>query len=275
MHDYKHRLRALVNGDRHPIRAEMQRTGGDGEVAVFRLYDAIDSWGGEWGVSAREVAAALDELPASTTEIRLHINSPGGEVFEGIAILNALRSHKARVVAVVDGIAASAASFIAVGADETVMARNAELMIHDAWGLTIGNAQDMRDMADLLDHHSDNIASIYADKTGGDVATWRAAMSAETWYSAEEAVAAGLADQVDKKQTADAKNRYDLTIFTYAGRDQAPAPAAVIPEPPAPPAPSGEETDPDGAPVTLPEPAADEDVELELVARSLEHLARF
>jgi hypothetical protein len=85
--------------------------------------------------------------PDDTSEIRLHINSPGGEVYEGLAILNQLRNHPARRVAVIDGLAASAASFIATGADEVVMGQNTQLMIHDAWGLCVGAAIDMRDMA--------------------------------------------------------------------------------------------------------------------------------
>src|SRR4051812_3626258 len=82
------------------------------DVATMRLYDVIDSWGGEWGISAREIADALDSVP-DVKEINLHINSPGGDAFEGIAILNLLRQHPANVTAYVDGIAASAASFIA------------------------------------------------------------------------------------------------------------------------------------------------------------------
>ena len=164
-------------------------------TAVLRLYDPVDSWGGEWGVSAKEFAAALDGVKASS--IRLHINSPGGEVYDAIAITNALRRHPANVHAVVDGIAASAASFIAASADRLTMAPNSELMIHDAWGLGIGPASALRDMADQLDRVSDNIASIYAGKAGGLVGDWRSLMLAETWLSAGEAVEAGLADDVE------------------------------------------------------------------------------
>lgn len=257
-HDYWRRLRALTNTSRQPLRAEIPEPGGDDTVAVFQLYDPIDSWGGDFGVSAKEFTTALADLPDTVGEIRLHVNSPGGEVFEGIAILNALRNHPARVVAVVDGIAASAASFVAVGADETIMGRNAELMIHDAWGLCVGNADDMRKLADNLDRLSDNIASVYADKAGGDIATWRAAMAEETWYSAEEAVEAGLADRVGTaKQPA---NSFDLSIFNYAGRSEAPDPLAKT-DPPSTDksAPSAEATAPDTAPVTVPATAADED----------------
>lgn len=229
MKDFRQRLRALHTADRQPLRAELPAVDVEAGVAVIRLYDPIDSWGEYWGVSAKEFAATLDELGDDVNEIRLHVNSPGGDVFDGIAILNALRSHPALVVVTVDGIAASAASFIAAGADELIMARNSELMIHDAWGLCVGNAEDMRKLAGDLDRISSNIASIYADKAGGTVADWRAAMVAETWYSAEEAVAAGLADRVeDRKADAEVKNRFDLTIFTYAGRDHAPAPDPQI-----------------------------------------------
>lgn len=224
------RLRALNRGDRTPVRAEVPGSDIDGLTATIRLYDPIDGYGENWGISAKEFAVALDGLPSNITEIRLHINSPGGDVFDGIAIVNALRAHKARIVAVVDGIAASAASFIACAADETIMAPNSELMIHDAWGLCVGNAGEMREMADMLDHISDNIASIYAAKAGSDTATWRAAMSGESWYSAAEAVAAGLADSVTEAKPADeVKNRHDLSIFQFAGRDEAPTPQAAEP----------------------------------------------
>lgn len=211
-------------------------------VATIRLYDVIDSWGGFWGISAQEVAEALDKLGSDVTEIRLHINSPGGEIFEGIAIKNVLRAHQAKVVAVVDGLAASAASFIAVSMDETVMGENTQLMIHDGWGICIGPAADMRKTAELLDHLSDNIASMYAAKAGGSTEEWRDAMLAETWYSADEAVEAGLADRVDGAAADDdPANRFDLSGFKYAGRAAAPAPKrakAATPPPPKVPAPA-------------------------------------
>jgi hypothetical protein len=129
-------------------------------------------------------------------------------------------------------LAASAASFIAMASDEIVMGRNSEMMIHDAWGICMGPAVDMRDLADKLDHLSNNIASIYAGKAGGTTADWRVPMLAETWYSAEEAVAAGLADRVEAAQ-APAENHFDLSVFTYAGRAKAPAPQkAQATEPP-------------------------------------------
>jgi ATP-dependent protease ClpP protease subunit len=209
------------------VRAEAEVPDVVDGVAKMRIYDPIDSWGGDWGVSAKEFTRALDLVPAEANEIRLHINSPGGEVWEAFAILNALRNHPARVVAVVDGLAASAASFIATGADEVVMGRNTQLMIHDAWGLCVGAAVDMRDTADRLDQLSDNIASVYAAKAGSDTATWRAAMLAESWYNPDEAVAAGLADRVEGEKPDDAKAFDTKTLFNHAGRSAAPAP--VIP----------------------------------------------
>ncbi len=202
-------------------------------VHVLRLYDPIDDWGGVWGVSAKEFGDALAALPDDTHTIRLHINSPGGMVFEAVAILNQLRQHRARVVAVVDGLAASAASFIACGVDELQMSPNTQLMIHDAWGICIGAASDMRGVAELLDRLSDNIAAIYASKSGGDVAEWRTAMLAESWYSADEAVAAGLADSVVGDEPEPANLLADAVRATasvgakYSGRDQAPAPVIV------------------------------------------------
>jgi ATP-dependent Clp endopeptidase proteolytic subunit ClpP len=224
---------------RTPIRAEQPTPRSSGSVATLRLYDPIDSWGGDWGISAKEFVAVLDGLPDDTTEIKLLINSPGGHVWEGLAILNALRSHPAKVTAVVEGIAASAASFIAAGADELHVMPNAELMIHRAWGGCIGNAQDMQKMAADLDHEDRNLASIYAAKAGGEVDDWLTCMSEETFFSAEEAVTAGLADRVlptPKKDTpdatAEAKARFDLSVFSAKRRDRStPAANAVVTDP--------------------------------------------
>lgn len=168
-----------------------------GTVASIRLFDPIDSYGGWWGMSAKEFAVALDALPANVDTIELLINSPGGDAFDGLAIVNVMRAHPARTVAVVQGLAASAASYIACAADETVMAANSTLMIHDAWSYAGGNAAELREVADVLDKLSSQLADIYAAKAGTDAAEWRTAMEAETWYTADEAVTAGLADRVE------------------------------------------------------------------------------
>jgi ATP-dependent Clp endopeptidase proteolytic subunit ClpP len=157
------------------------------EVSIF---DEI----GYWGVTASDFVKDLQGVSAKN--ITLHINSPGGDVFDGLAILNSLRQHPATVNVIIDGLAASAASFIAMAGDSVVIAPNAMVMIHEASGLVMGNSQDMTEMAALLDKTSANIASVYAQRAGGDVESWRQAMRTETWYSDQEAVDAGLADQI-------------------------------------------------------------------------------
>jgi ATP-dependent protease ClpP protease subunit len=237
------------------IRAEQPTTTDDDTAATLYLYGPIDSWGGFWGISAAEVASALATLPAGTTEITLRINSPGGEVFEAVTIMNLLRDHQARIIARVDGLAASAASFLAVSADELIMGGNTELMIHDAWGLAIGNAADMRSYADLLDRVSNDSAAVYDAKAGGGVDHWREYMLAESWFTAEESVELGLADSVntgndepaDEEAAPAARMAFDTeTLFTYAGRSAAPAPAplptAITATPPTPAAPAATTT---------------------------------
>jgi ATP-dependent protease ClpP protease subunit len=164
----------------------------DSSADVF-IYDEIGEsfWGG--GVSAQTLAAELAALDVD--ELNVYINSPGGAAWDGIAIMNAIRRHRAHVTVHVDGLAASAASVIAMAGDRVVMNRGSELMIHDASGGAYGNAELMDEVATILHKLSDSIADVYAGRTGTDRATWRAAMQAETWYTAEEAVAAGLADE--------------------------------------------------------------------------------
>jgi ATP-dependent protease ClpP protease subunit len=170
------------------------RLSADATKATIRLYGPIDPYGGFWGTSAKEVAAALDGLDDSVTELQLRINSPGGSAFEALAILNLLRAHPVRVTAVVDGLAASAASLIAAGCDETIMSPGTQMMVHGPSGLCWGTAADMRETADVLDKIAASMASIYAEAAGGKIADWVALMQKDTWYTAEEAVEAGLAD---------------------------------------------------------------------------------
>lgn len=167
---------------------------GEGNVATIRMYGPIDSYGGWWGISAGDVSDVLDALPDSVTQIILRINSPGGEVFEAMSILNMLRAHKATVLGVVDGLAASAGSVIAVGCDETVMSPGTTMMIHSPSSIAWGNAAEMRKTADVLDNIEESIISIYRDKAGESA--WGELLAAETWYTAEQAVTTGLADRV-------------------------------------------------------------------------------
>lgn len=199
----------------------VKNSGGRGVSAEVLIYDEIDPY---WGTSSATFARDLAQIDAEAITVR--INSPGGDVYEGLAILNSLRGHRARITTVVDGLAASAASFIAMAGDEIVMGRNAEMMIHDARLWTGGNAGDLQKAAEYLDKVSENIASIYAERAGGTAEQWREIMRAETWFSADEAVAAGLADRVDAVPAAELAPvaRFDLSAFHYAGRRAAPAP---------------------------------------------------
>ncbi len=182
------------------------------------LYDEV----GGYGVSAHDFISDLAAIEADTIDV--HINSVGGEVFQGFAIYQALKEHPATVNVTVDALAASIASVIAMAGDHVTMARNGQFMIHDGHVSMQGNAAELTRMVDQLNRASDNIASVYAERAGGDISTWRAAMQQETWFNAEEAVAAGLADSVAKSSRRAARNVADLQIFNYAGRQFAPAP---------------------------------------------------
>ena len=210
----------------------------EGKASVY-IYDMIgDPW---FGVDTNALVKEIDSLDVEGIDV--FINSPGGFAFDGIAIGNALRRNKAAVTVHVDGLCASAATIVALAGDEIIMARGAEFMIHDAWGMCVGPADDMHAMAGHLDKLSDDLAAIYAEAAGGDVADWRDIMRAETWYAADEAVEAGLATRVDRDVDGEgAKAKHDLRVFAHAGRGNAPAPtiptraAARTHEPPAEPA---------------------------------------
>ncbi|WP_229401925.1 head maturation protease, ClpP-related [Micromonospora okii] len=206
------------------------------------VYDTIGGWLGVTADDFVRDVAALD-----VDEIRLHLNSPGGDVFEGVAMANVLRQHRARVTVMVDGLAASAGTVVAMAGDEIVMGVGSQMMIHDAWGVCVGNAADMEQMARMLASTSDSIASTYAARAGGTTEDWRTLMREETWYTADEAVAAGLADRVateadngsatgeqvtpggsgsfwDLWDSYKTQDRFDLSVFAHAGRQNAPAP---------------------------------------------------
>lgn len=165
------------------------------EEATLYIYDAItpDGWG---GVSAKSVVAALTAAKDAKT-LHIRINSPGGSAFEAMAICQQLRECKARKVVHVDGLAASAASFIAMMGDEIITTSAAMWFIHGAQGMTMGSAADHRETADLLDKVSDSIADIYAKRTGRTVSEVRAWMDADTFMTAKEAKARGFADSID------------------------------------------------------------------------------
>jgi len=179
-----------------------------GEPAQVYIYDEI----GFWGTNAKDFANELRDIDAS--EIELYINSPGGSVVDVLAIGAALRSHKATVKGYVTGMAASAASFILQYCDERYITRNGMVMIHDAKAYAGGNAKQMRTAADLLDKISNDIADIYAVRSGqGTVESWRETMvSGDTWYDGNESVDAGLVDSVvdnpDEEQEESTENSW-------------------------------------------------------------------
>ncbi|WP_176451836.1 head maturation protease, ClpP-related [Enemella dayhoffiae] len=229
--DFAKLLRPQARSPRSPMALA------EGRASIY-LYDVIgDPW---FGVDTTALVKEIDALDVA--DIDVYINSPGGIAFDGIAIGNALRRNSAAVTVHVDGLCASAATIVALSGDEIIMARGAEFMIHDAWGLCVGPAEDMHAMAAQLDKLSDDMAAIYAEAAGGSAAEWRDVMRAETWYTADEAVAAGLATRVDREvDGAEAKAKYDLRAFAHAGRDNAPAPTFTrattrAQEPPAEPA---------------------------------------
>ena len=183
----------------------------DGAKATIRIYDEI----GWFGITAENFAAELSEITAD--EIEVQIASLGGDVFDGIAIYNALRTHDARITTRVDSMAASIASVIAQAGDHRIMLTGSQMRIHEAWGFAIGNASDMRDLADILDKQTDVIASIYAERADSDRSDFRDLMEGETWFTDEEAVEAGLADEVVKPARQDKpEDRADIKFSEQA-----------------------------------------------------------
>ncbi|WP_156759550.1 head maturation protease, ClpP-related [Microbacterium karelineae] len=168
---------------------------GEGDIATIRMFGPIDSWGGWWGVSTTDIGQVLDELPDTVVRVILRINSPGGEVSEAVAILNMLRAHKSSITAVVDGLAASAASVIAAGCDETVMSPGTQMMIHSPWSIAAGNATELRKTADVLDNFESTLIEIYSGKAGADH-DWPGLLAEETWLNSQAAVDLGLADRI-------------------------------------------------------------------------------
>lgn len=175
------------------------------EEATIYVYDEISAW----GISANQFVKDLGEVAAKS--INLKINSPGGNVFDGITIYNALRDHSAKVNVHVDGLAASIASVIAMAGDTIHMAKNSFMMIHNAWALAIGNATDMAKMADTLEKIDTTLVKTYQDRTGQTQKNIRQMMADETWMNADEAKANGFADSVGDK--VDAKNKFDLSKY--------------------------------------------------------------
>lgn len=190
------------------------------------LYGPIgpDFWEPENAITAKAVMAQLADMEGDVT---VRISSGGGDVYEGIDIMTALKNYDGEVTVIVESLAASAASFIAVGgADRVLMRGSSEMMIHRAWTFMEGNADDVRKTLDDLERQDSKLANIYAGKAGGDVQGWLDAMSAETWYTAEEAVAAGLADGIvaEKSSAPEPSSAMAKRRFKFVNRAAAPPP---------------------------------------------------
>lgn len=198
---------ALILQNRETPRSYRIENSAD-EATVY-LYDVIDEW---YGVSAAKFAQDLAAITAPT--IHLRVNSPGGDVFAGRAMATALQAHPSKVVAHVDGLAASAASYVALAADEVEIAQGAFVMIHRAWGFTVGNAEDHLTQAALLEKIDAELVADYARQTGNDAEQIKAWLDEETWFTAEEAVQHGFADRL--AEPAKAAARWNLVAFEKA-----------------------------------------------------------
>ncbi|KFG91717.1 ATP-dependent Clp protease proteolytic subunit [Sphingobium herbicidovorans NBRC 16415] len=218
------------------------------EGNTIYLYDYIAGseadaqwWG---GVSAEGFTR---QLMAMEGDVSVRIDSPGGDVFGGRAIAQAIREYDGKVTCHIDGLAASAASYIAISGDHVVAAPGAFMMIHRAWTLMIGNSADFRAEADLLDKIDASIAASYAAKAGGET-DWIALMDKESWFTGDEALALGLIDEVLPEQGGKAANAgkrgWNLSAFDHPPVNKIPAPASEpAPEPEPEPAPEPTESD--------------------------------
>lgn len=203
------------------------------DAAEVLIYDYI-GWG---GVEAQPFVRDLKAITASTIHVRL--NTPGGGVFDGVAIYNALRDHPATIVTHIDGLAASIGSIIALAGDEVRMGPGAFFMIHDPWTFAIGNAAELRKTADVLEKIAGSLEDTYVKKSGAERDEIVAWMRDETWFTAQEALDAGFIDAIeDPDEDAaedDASAHFDLSIF-------AKTPAALLQPAAAQPARSGTPT---------------------------------
>lgn len=160
---------------------------------TIEIYDQIgdDGWGG--GFKMNRLSAALRSI-GSENDVVVSINSPGGSFFEGVSIYNTLREHKGRVTVRVAGLAASAASVIAMAGDEIEIAESAFMMIHNSWALAMGNRHDMMTVAETLTQFDDSMAGVYAARSGKNKSKIKQMMDDETWMSGSDAVKQGFAD---------------------------------------------------------------------------------
>ena len=195
------RIRQLVKsaGNKPTLKAALNE---EGSRLQLYLYDAIDDY---WGVGPTRLAKAIEGN--EDKPIDLYVNSPGGYVWDGRAMQAILARHEPEVVAHIDGIAASAATTVVLGADTRNIAKGARFMIHNAWSIAIGNAKDMRAEADLLDEVDKDIADDYVRVSSLELAEIQDYMEKETYFSAEESVEHGFCDACIEVTDADPEDR--------------------------------------------------------------------
>lgn len=201
-------LQKLFDDNQHAPRRYEVKAAAAGAAEVF-IYDAI---GGPFGVSSAKFVQDLKAIKSKV--IHLRVNSPGGEVDAARAISTAIAQHPAKVIAHVDGLAASSASFLILAADEIEISDGAFIMVHAPWAMTLGNATDHAAAADVLAKYGDAIAADYQKRTGKPLDEVKAWMESETWFTAQEAVDAGLADRIVK--TTATKNEWNLSAYQNA-----------------------------------------------------------
>ena len=200
----------------------------NGDSASLYIYDVISA---DWGVSALSVIEAINQA-GDVQMLNVHINSPGGDVFEGRAIMAAIAAFRGKTVAQIDSLCASAATSIALACNEIRMSEGAFFMIHNASGFAWGDKTDLRNTADVLEKIEGAIVNDYTSRTGKPEQEIREKMQAETWFTAQEALEYGLIDSITEKSTA--KNTWNLSAFAN--------PPKLPPDPP--PEPKNESTEP-------------------------------
>lgn len=175
--------------------AELPLAAASEDASTINILDTIgeDPWSAGGGFTSRRASAALRAIGAGNS-VTVNVNSYGGDMWEGIAIYNMLAAHQGKVTVNVLGIAASAASIIAMAGDEVAMGEGAQLMIHNAWGLVVGNSHDLRAAADAFDGFNATLASVYHARTGQKLPELHRLMDAESYLSAADAIAMGFAD---------------------------------------------------------------------------------
>jgi ATP-dependent Clp protease, protease subunit len=196
------------------------------EAEVYLYSEIGEDWWGD-GITAKDFIEDLQALPASVEKVIVRINSPGGDVFEGFAIYQALLRDRRQIVTAVDGLAASVASLVMMAGDEINAANTSMVMVHDPWTIAIGNAEDFRAVSEVLDQITGQIVSAYGRRDKVDQAAIREAMRAETWYTAEQAQEIGLVDTVTEATVAVAAKvppgRYQNAPKRLLGAQVAPA----------------------------------------------------